>query len=277
MAGQVRDVAGLGTWRRESRTVVRQATAIPQNTPVPFVIVAESEIPDVPVEWVPHSHSMHELVWAHGGTLASRVGNRVFTVPEGCGLWMPAGVVHAGRLTANVEFYDAFFAADKTPVAFGEPTAITMTPVLESLLMHLARTDLRDDERARAEAVVFDVLEPSPRQLTLQLPGDATIDLIARTLLDNPADNRTLDDWSRHIGISSRTITRAFRRSTGLSFAQWRQALRIHHALKLLSEGVEVRDSADLLGYAQPSTFIAAFRRVMGVTPGAFCASGTGR
>ncbi|MFD0297151.1 helix-turn-helix domain-containing protein [Streptomyces sp. NPDC127118] len=257
-------------WRRETSTVVRRAAVHPGQTVAPFVILAESQVPSVPTEWAPHSHQLHELVWVRGGTLTSRVEDRVFTVSEGYGLWMPAGVVHGGRTTAGVRFHDAFFAPDRTPFTFEGPTAITMTPVLESLLAHLARTDLEAAARARAEAVVFDVLQPSERQFALQLPGDSRIDAIAEALLDDPADCRSLDEWARTLGISDRTIARAFRQATGLSFAQWRQMLRAHRALTLLSEGFDVQTVSDVLGYAQPSTFIAAFRRVMGVTPGAF-------
>ena len=233
-------------------------------------ILAESEVPAAPVEWEPHAHPMHELVWVRGGSLTARVGDRVFTVSDGSGLWIPAGTVHAGRLTARIAFHDAFFDPERTPIAFDAPTAIAMTPVLESVLLHLARRELEPAARARAEAVVFDVLEPSGRQLALRVPGDPRIDAIAEALLADPADARDLDAWANELGISERTITRAFRSATGLSFAQWRQVLRIHRALALLGDGCEVHDASEQLGYAHPSTFIAAFRRVMGTTPGAF-------
>ncbi|NEC14775.1 AraC family transcriptional regulator [Streptomyces sp. SID8014] len=257
-------------WRREEGTEVRRAVALPVQAPGPFAILSESRIPRVPTEWSPHAHPLHELVWVRGGTLTSRVADRIFTVSEGHGLWMPAGTVHGGRATAGAEFHDAFFAPERTPFAFREPVAITMTPLLESLLAHLARTDLQAAARARAEAVVFDVLEPSDRQFALQLPGDPRIDPIAGALLDDPGDGRSLEEWARELGTSERTVTRAFRHTTGLSFAQWRQLLRAHRALILLSGGHDVATVSEVLGYAQPSSFIAAFRRVMGTTPGAF-------
>ncbi|MFJ3670401.1 helix-turn-helix domain-containing protein [Streptomyces sp. NPDC090106] len=268
-----RDAPALGMWRREPDTVVRRAVELPRSDEAPFTVIAGYQVVPVPTEWTPHAHSLHELVWVRDGTLTSRVGDRVFTVVEGHGLWMPAGVEHGGRATAGAEFHGAFFAPERTPVAFNAPQAITMTPLLESLLGHLSRTDLGEAARARAEAVVFDVIEPSQRQLTLQLPGDPRIDAIAEALLDDPADDRSLEEWARHMGTSDRTITRAFRQATGLAFAQWRQLLRVHRALMLLSEGFDVMTVSEVLGYAQPSSFIAAFRRVMGTTPGAFFAA----
>jgi AraC-like DNA-binding protein len=176
--------------------------------------------------------------------------------------------VHGGRLTAGAELHDAFFDPGRTPVEFAGPTLITMTPLLESLLVRLARKDLDAGARARTEAVVFDVLDPADRQFALELPGDPRIDPIAEALLADPADDRGLQEWAALLGTSDRTITRAFREATGLSFGQWRQVLRVHEAVALLSGGADVRDVSERLGYAQPSTFIAAFRRVMKVTPG---------
>ncbi|MBB2948370.1 AraC-like DNA-binding protein [Actinoplanes lutulentus] len=268
MFAPAHDDLSLGTWRRDPGTVVRRAVSVPAGDLGPLAIVAESEVPGAPTDWLPHAHPMHELVWVRGGTLTSRIGNRIFTVPAGFGLWLPAGVIHGGRLTAAAELHDAFFDPGRTPVEFAGPTSITMTPLLESLLLRLARRDLDADARARTEAVVFDVLDPSERQLALELPGDPRIDPIAEALLDDPSDDRGLREWAAHLGMSERTITRAFREATGLSFAQWRQALRVHEALALLSAGADVREVSEQLGYSQPSTFIAAFRRVMKVTPG---------
>ncbi|BEL06642.1 helix-turn-helix transcriptional regulator [Actinoplanes sichuanensis] len=268
MATTRSDDLGLATWRRDPGTVIRRAVSVPAGDLTPLAIVAGSEVTGPATDWLPHSHPRHELVWVRGGTLTSRIGRRIVTVPAGFGLWLPADVVHGGRLTAGAELHDAFFDPDRTPVEFGGPTLITMTPLLESLLVRLARTDLDAGARARTEAVVFDVLDPAQRQFALELPGDPRIDPIAEALLADPSDDRGLLEWATLLGLSDRTITRAFRETTGLSFGQWRQVLRVHEAVALLSGGADVREVSERLGYAQPSTFIAAFRRVLNVTPG---------
>ncbi|MEE2060737.1 helix-turn-helix domain-containing protein [Rhodococcus artemisiae] len=262
--------AVLGTWGREPGTLTGRTMPLPEGVSLPFVIASEAHVLNSATEWDPHVHSVHELVWVRDGTMTARVGRRVFTVAEGYGLWVPAGEVHAGRLTAKIRLYDAFFAPERIPRAFEGPAVVEMTPVLESLLIHLSRSDLSPGERARAEAVVFDVLEPSQRQLAVQLPNDVKINPIAEAILTNPGDERSLDEWARELRTSTRTITRAFRAATGLTFSQWRQSARIHRALTLLADGVEVQDVSEMLGYAHPGTFIDAFRRVMGTTPGSF-------
>ncbi|MFD6445043.1 helix-turn-helix domain-containing protein [Promicromonospora sp. NPDC060204] len=277
MAASTRPDDARGSWQRDPTASVGRTFPVPADTPAAFTIVAEAHVVDVATEWEPHVHPAHELVWVRHGTLTARLAGQVFTVSEGFGLWVPAGVEHAGRLTAGVELYDAFFAPERTPPVLAGPTAVAMGPVLQALLVHLARRDLDPEARARAEAVVFDVLEPSDRQLAVRLPADHRVDAIVEALLADPADERSLAQWARSSGTSERTITRVFRAATGLSFAQWRQAVRVHRSLELLAAGDTVQDVSDELGYAHPGTFIDAFRRVMGTTPGTFATDVVGR
>lgn len=266
---------GFGAWHTEPGTVRR--SGVEGRLSSDSIIQAGSEVFFTPVEWEPHAHDLHELVWARNGTVTALAAGQLFTVPEGWGLWLPAGVVHRGRLTRGVELSSAFFAPDLAPTAIVGPVEVVMTPVLDSLLIHLARPDLDPAARARAEAVVFDVLEPAPAQFSTRMPDDRRISEIVTALTGDPADERGLDDWATALGVSERTITRAFREATGLSFAQWRRTVRVHRALSLLAEGWDVQSTSLELGYAQPSTFIAAFRRVLGTTPGVFQASLHGR
>ncbi len=234
------------------------------------MIVAEAFEATVPLDFLPHRHPQHELVWVRNGTMTTLVAGHLLTVPEGFGIWLPAETTHSGSVTANAVLYDAFFDPDRSSVELAEPRIVAMTPVLEALLQHLTRDDLEEAQRTRAEAVVLDVLEPAPAELALALPSDPRISVITDALRDDPGDPRSLADWADRLGLSERTITRTFHTATGQSFAQWRQALRIHTALRMLTEGWDVQEIAVELGYRQPSTFIAAFRRVTGQTPGSY-------
>lgn len=263
-----------GAWSREPSTVVLHEVDSPASVPWPFAIFSESAFVPVPLEFDRHAHPLHELVWVRGGTMTVRLSDRVMTVPEGHGLWIPAGTVHSGRTTAGTVLCDALFQPERSPVSFAEPMAVGVSPLLASLLTHLERPEVTGEARLRAESVVFDVLGPSDQQLTLRLPEAERIGPIVAALVDDPTDDRSLRDWALIVGLSERTVARLFRGHTGLSFLQWRQALRVHHALVLIGEGLPVTEVSERMGYAQPSTFIASFKRVMGVTPGAYLRSG---
>lgn len=225
-----------------------------------------------PTTWDSHSHPAPELVWVRRGAMTTFAEGRIFTVPEGRGIWIPANTEHSGTVTTGVTLYGTLFApAAVSAGGFtppGHTTVVTMDSVLESLLTYLGRDNLTPDARARAEAVVFDVLEPVSHELDLPIPEDSRIAPIVSTLLENPGHQHGLDRWARELGLSERTITRTFRANTGMSFGSWRQTLRIQRSRALLSEGLSVADVAQRCGYAQTSTFIDAFRRQTGMTPG---------
>lgn len=71
------------------------------------------------------------------------------------------------------------------------------------------------------------------------------------------------------IGASGRTIGRIFQRETGMSYQQWRQQWRLMRAIELLATGRTISYSAFELGFASDSAFIAFFKAMTGVTPGA--------
>lgn len=274
-AGAPVTAAGNGTWTREPHTVVLPEASSPTSVPGPFAILVESAFVPVPLEFASHAHPLHELVWVQGGTMTVRLPDRVITVPEGQGLWIPANTMHSGRTTAGSKLFDALFEPERSPLGrsdapMTEATSIEVTPLIAALLEHLQRVDLAAESRVRAEAVVFDVLEPAAQQLALRVPYVEHVGPIVEALIEDPMNDRTLGEWAESLATSERTIARLFRAHTGLSFQQWRQSLRVHHALTLLGEGLSVQEVSDRLGYSHPSTFIASFKRVMGVTPGAY-------
>ncbi|HSC11614.1 MAG TPA: helix-turn-helix domain-containing protein, partial [Rhodanobacteraceae bacterium] len=53
----------------------------------------------------------------------------------------------------------------------------------------------------------------------------------------------------------------------GMSFATWRQNVRLVDALSRLATGHSVTSTALDVGYSSPSAFTAMFRRTFGVPP----------
>ena len=120
---------------------------------------------------------------------------------------------------------------------------------------------------------MFDLLTPlEVSTLRLPMPLDDRAARVATELTADPASGRTLADWGSVVGASGRTLARAFVADTGMTFGAWRTQLRLGAALGLLADGAPVAAAGQAVGYANPSAFIAAFRRALGVSPGAYFA-----
>lgn len=103
--------------------------------------------------------------------------------------------------------------------------------------------------------------------LQLPNPSDPRAQRLAKVLLENPGDRRTLKDLCKAAGASKRTIERLFQADTGMTFAKWRQQLRLMQAMQLLAEGAQVTRAALESGYSTPSAFISMFRKALGMRP----------
>ncbi|MGW4132202.1 MULTISPECIES: AraC family transcriptional regulator [Amycolatopsis] len=222
--------------------------------------------------WLPwHEHDGHQLAWAARGILSVNVGERHWVLPPTRALWIPAGVVHRTGATAQTVLRGIYAARDRCPVRWPEPTLVAVRPLLRELLEHLGAADLGDDARRRAEAVAFDLLEPvDVVPITVPMPSDERALAVARAVIADPADRRALADFGRHAGASERTLARLFLTECRTTFGAWRVQARLRASLPLLAEGMPLTAVSRRIGYSSPSAFVAAFRRAVGVTPGAY-------
>ena len=237
----------------------------------PFGIVGYEEVVACDTTWGEHSHAFHELLWNERGASTAVVGSRVWTITPSLGLWMPAGTLHSASAVAGTWLRAGFFGfRSTTPSLPGVPVAVEITPLLRLLLERLGEPGLSSTSRATTEAMILDALAPSPRELLVQAPTSAFLRPVAEALRADPGDQRTLADWAAELGVSTRTVTRAFHAETGTSFARWVASVRAQHAVELLTRGWEVEAVAERVGYRSASAFGAAFRRTTGLTPGTF-------
>ncbi|RFU86117.1 AraC family transcriptional regulator [Streptomyces triticagri] len=237
---------------------------------VSFVIKGYEEAVVTDLTWNEHSHPWHELLWNETGASTAVVGSQVWCITPALGLWMPAGRLHSGSAVAGTTYRAHFFRHGTRSALPDEPVAVAITPLLRLLLERLDEEQLPASSRAVTEAMVLDVLQPSPRALLVQLPTSPLLRPIVDAVRTDPSDQRTLTGWAGALGCSARTLTRAFRTETGTSFARWVASVRAQHAVQLLSRGHEVDVVAEAVGYRSASAFGAAFRRTTGTTPGRF-------
>jgi AraC-like DNA-binding protein len=217
-----------------------------------------------------HDHVQHQIAFATKGVLAMAVGDAAWVLPPSRALWIPAGIRHSVSVTGATRMVSVYIPPARSPVTWTTPTVLDTTGLLGSLLEYLGG-DLEVDARERAEAVLWDQIAAVPATtLALPMPRDERARRVADELLANVADERSLTEWGAACGASARTLARLFTSETGMTFAQWRTNARLAAALRLLAAGESTARAAAAVGYANPSAFVAAFRREIGTTPGAY-------
>ncbi len=222
------------------------------------------------IDW--HDHAEHQLVYPSSGVLQVHTSRGAWVVPPRRAVWLPAGVPHSHRAHGRTQMLTLAFPAALNPLNATEPTVLAVGQLLREAIIALAEDHaLGPDDRADLHRIVLRRLAPTPaRQHYLPAPADPRLRDVAAILADDPADGRTLADLGRAVGASERTLSRLFRRDTGMTFPQWRAQLRLQHALVLLAADSSVTGAATASGYWTTSAFIAAFRDAFGVTPAAY-------
>lgn len=220
-----------------------------------------------------HEHPQHQIAWAARGVLLVEAGGGQWVLPPTRALWIPGGTRHRTGTTVGAIMRGIFLDPARTPVGFPAPTMLRVSALLHELFDHLTADTTGPDQRARAEAVVFDLLDPvDVIPIGAPMPIDPRARHVAAALLANPADPRSLEGFAPSAAASPRTLARSFLADTGITFGQWRTQIRLAASLPLLAEGLPIARIAERVGYATPSAYVAAFRRDVGVTPGRYFA-----
>ena len=150
---------------------------------------------------------------------------------------------------------------------------VDVSPLLREVVLELTGAGELTGARAVTQRLLRQVALDQLRRLRilpfeLPRPRDDRLLRIVEQLSRDPSDRRTLAQLGREVGASERTLSRLFRRETGMSFPQWRGQLRLQHAQLLLAGGESVTATAHACGYRSTSAFIEAFRAAFGATPG---------
>ncbi len=216
-------------------------------------------------------------MYAARGVLSVHTERATWIVPANRVAWIPAGFEHQHRAHGRTDMRIEFLSASLARLVPDHPAVFMASDLARELLLTLSGA--RNDEGAtgsdghgsgaRLRRVLVDELHQAPAQpLKLPEPRDDRLQSVARLLWENPADNTSLAGLGQKVGASARTLSRLLRDELGMTFYEWRTQLRISHALVLLADGHDTTHVAHACGWANPSSFIAAFAHILGTTPG---------
>jgi transcriptional regulator GlxA family with amidase domain len=106
------------------------------------------------------------------------------------------------------------------------------------------------------------------RKSEAELIGRSALQDVQRWAANNPADDLSVTQMAKRLGLSPRHFARLFRAEVGITPAAWVENVRINAARRLLEDGAEApKQVATRCGFADADTLRRAFVRQLGTTP----------
>ena len=255
---------------------------LPTLQPRDFGSLVDDQRPILSVDWeakgshsvAAHSHSRAQIIYPLSGAywVNTPLGNWV--VPKYQAVWIPSNIHHKVFTNASVRALMFFIDIDCARRLLQDCTVVRVSPLLRELFskaIEYGNDYAPGGREARLVDVMLDELgglEPTP--LHLPLSDDKRLIRIMESLLENPANDNSFEEIAVNSGASTRTLSRLFSKSTGMSFGEWRKQLRLLVALDRLGQGHPVSRVALDLGYKSTSAFTAMFKRTLGAPPGTY-------
>jgi AraC-like DNA-binding protein len=218
-----------------------------------------------------HKHDWGQFVYAHKGVLAVSTPFNRYIVPPEQGVWLLPSVEHEVTAISNVQLISFYFDNLFLNVLPVECGVLKVNDFLKALIKE-ANSIEKDYQwhgtDGRLLRLIVDKLTQVPCEIDqLPFPKDARLLAILAEINNFPDNNNTLSQWGNIVGASARTLSRLFKKETGMIYSEWRQRLNIQIAITQLSLGKSVQSVSLHLGYESPSSFIYMFKNKVGITP----------
>ncbi|WP_445496319.1 AraC family transcriptional regulator [Photorhabdus sp. SF281] len=214
-----------------------------------------------------HQHEMGQLLFTQQGCISITLADHLCILPPTRVAWIPPGISHRAEIRESVGYRSIYLDINQIGCLAEHIEILDVTPLLRAVLERIAQSSFSTDwlhgPAANLLAVCLDEIRLAKREPTLlPLPFDRRLACIPMTTLPPP-----LKILAMNIGASEKTISRIFRRETGLSYQQWRQQWRLIKSIELLAKQGNLSFVADELEFSSDSAFIIFFKKMTGQPP----------
>lgn len=216
-----------------------------------------------------------QIVFASSGLVTAHTELHAWTIPVHRALCVPDGSrlrIETSRRTP----IRCLYTRTDLGLLGDEVRVISLSPLAHELIRYaINAAPMNLDEPANAALITLlahQLVGLPDAPLQLPLPTDPTARALATAIMSEPS--LSLNDQLRTAAASRRTLERCFKSQTLMSLGQWRRRARILCAVAMLADGESVSSVGFRVGYASPSSFIAAFRAELDSPPREFMRHG---
>lgn len=239
-------------------------------------------------EFARHTHDGYAIGVVMRGVESFRLGQTLHHAPAGSVIVVHPGEVHTGFAPVEEGWeYRMFYpSVEWLRAATGQANslpcvtrAVLDDPEVAVRLERAHRALMGQGLTLGAEALLAEALgllfaRYKRGALSLERsPGREPVVRVVRFLRQDPARSVSLEQLAQLSGLSRFHLVRAFREHTGLPPHLYQLQLRVELSKALLRGDQPLAQVALEAGFADQAHFTKAFKRIVGVTPGAYRAA----
>ncbi|WP_206482870.1 helix-turn-helix transcriptional regulator [Thalassotalea sp. G2M2-11] len=221
-----------------------------------------------------YQHECDQVIFVQNGVLSVINEHGRYIVPPQQAIFIPANTPLELVAKSDVLLSFLYFEPAEATDFPNATCVLSISAFVCALLLesHVITNDYSwQGSEGRLLRLIRDYLVKAPTLDTfLPYPSDQRLTNITDKLLKHPSLKSDLNSWGNFVNASSRTLSRIFKKETGITYSTWRQKLNVQIAIKHLAAGDSVSYIANLLGYESSSAFIYMFKKQMGISPNQF-------
>ncbi|MBU9767276.1 helix-turn-helix domain-containing protein [Mycobacterium sp. TNTM28] len=224
-----------------------------------------------------HFHDVHQIEYALHGVVEVETEAAHYLLPPQQAAWIPAGLKHQAVMNPDVKTIAVMFDPALIPDGGDRARIIAVSPLIREMMVYALRWSI---ERAHGDdasdtffrALADLVVEALDHEAPLSLPTtDHPIVAAALAYTKEHLDTATVEDVSRAVAVSERTLRRLFAETIGISWRTYLLHARMLRAMALLAgPDQSVQATATAVGFENLSSFTRCFTQFCGQTPSAY-------
>ena len=225
-----------------------------------------------------HQHKKGQLLYAEGGIVHVFILDKHWYLPARCFMWIPANTPHSIlTYSRRGDLYNIYFKEDNSSSFYNTTNIYYAGDLLREMLLHtknwngiIIKEEIAKYSFLQAIYTLLPSLEKNLLPITTQhpFPKDEKLIEIAKFLSNNLEKNYSLEEISKEFGLSSRTLSRKFKDSVGMSYVRFLRSLRVTKAMELIAiNKYNMYEIAFMVGYQSLASFSTIFNKVFGMRP----------
>ncbi|MDR3661507.1 MAG: helix-turn-helix transcriptional regulator [Mycobacterium sp.] len=224
-----------------------------------------------------HSHEVHQIEYALHGLVEVETDVAHYLLPPQQAAWIPAGLPHQAVMNPDVKTIAVMFDPSLIQDRSDRARIIAVSPLVREMMVYALRWPINrpngdDVSDGFFRTLAHLVSEALDHEAPLSLPtSEHPIVAAAMDYTKEHLASATVEQVSRTVSVSERTLRRLFQEYIGLSWRTYLLNARMLRAMALLTEpGQSVQATATAVGFESLSAFTRCFTQFSGESPSVY-------